>query len=412
MGDFHQTGAVATLPRLGAVSPDRMREELAYHARGRPVCLVLPCLQSEVRGPALERIVEVLADVPYLHEVVVSVSGTSRFPEFEEVRRFFAPVPRATCVWSSGPGVGALLERLRRIGLDAGEDGKGRAVWVGIGYALARGECASLVFHDCDILGYDADFLARLCFPVVHSNLGYDYAKGYYSRATDRLYGRVTRLLVTPLVRSLRRTLGDLPLLDFIDGFRYPLAGEFGMTTALARRIRIPNDWGLELGLLSEVFRNTAPQRVCQVELCENYDHRHRPLSPGDPGAGLNRMAIDIATSLYRDLASVGVQFDAGFLNTLCAAYLQQAQDTVSAYADVALINGLHFDQHDEELMVETFAAGLRSAGLAFVRDPLAPQPIPNWHRVLAAMPEFPKDLVQAVERESGGQPSSSAGST
>ena len=403
MSDFHQTGVVTTLPRLGPESTGRMVAELTHHARGQPVSLVLPCLHSEIHGPALKRIVEVLADVPYLHEVVVSVSGTSQAPEFEQVRRFFAPVRRATCVWGSGPNVGGLLERMRRIGLDAGQDGKGRAVWLGIGYALARGESASLVFHDCDILGYDANFLARLCFPAVHPNLGYDYVKGYYSRVTDRLYGRVTRLLVTPLVRSLRRTLGNLPLLDFIDSFRYPLAGEFGMTTALARQIRIPNDWGLELGLLSEVFRNTAPHRVCQVELCDNYDHKHRPLSPGDAAEGLNRMVIDIATSLYHNLAGVGVQFDAGFLNTLCAAYLRQAQDSVSAYADVALINGLHFDQHDEEVMVETFTAGLRAAGLAFVRDPMARELIPNWHRVLAAMPEFPKDLLQIVDRDASG---------
>ena len=54
--------------------------------------------------------------------------------------------------------------------------------------------------------------------------------------------------------------------------------------------------------------------------------------------------------------------------------------------------------------MVETFTAGLRAAGLAFVRDPMAPALIPNWHRVLAAMPEFPKDLVQTVESDGGGR--------
>jgi glucosyl-3-phosphoglycerate synthase len=286
---------------------------------------------------------------------------------------------------------------LRASGLDAGPDGKGRAVWIGIGCALAEGECQALAFHDCDILTYDREFLARLCLPIAHPNLGYDYVKGYYGRVTDRLHGRVTRLLVTPLVRSLRRTLGHLPLLEFIDSFRYPLAGEFAMTSALARQVRIPSDWGLEVGLLAEVFRNTSLQRVCQVELADNYDHRHQDLCPGDPQRGLNRMVIDIARRLYHDLASVGVQFDAGFLNTLCASYVRQAQESLRAYSDVALVNGLHFDPHDEERMVETFAAGLRIAGLEFVRDPLPQRQIPNWHRVIAAHPESLKELRDSL---------------
>jgi len=203
---------------------------------------------------------------------------------------------------------------------------------------------------------------------------------------------------VSPLIRSLKQTLGSLPLLEFLGAFRYPLAGEFAMKTALARQVRVPSDWGLEIGLLAEVLRNVAPQRVCQVELCDDYEHRHRELSPEDPSQGLHRMVIDIATSLFRNLASVGVQFDAGFLNTAGATYLREAQDTVGSYADEALINGLFFDQHDEEVMVETFAAGLRAAGFAFVRDPMRAPLIPNWHRVIAAQTDFLTDLCYAVE--------------
>jgi glucosyl-3-phosphoglycerate synthase len=397
MSDFFQSGPITTLHRLGSAGTERMEAELAFHSRSHPVTLVLPCLHTEIRGPALGGIVKALSEVSYLHEIIVSVSGTSDPREFAAVRRFFAPVRKANCIWGSGPRVAELLSRLRASGLEAGPDGKGRAVWIGIGCALARGESQALAFHDCDILTYDREFLARLCLPIVHPNLGYDYVKGYYGRVTDRLHGRVTRLLVTPLVRSLRRTLGHLPLLEFVDAFRYPLAGEFAMTTALARQVRIASDWGLEIGLLAEVFRNTSLQRVCQVELADNYDHRHQELSPGDPQRGLNRMVIDIARSLYHDLASVGVQFDAGFLNTLCASYVRQAQESLRAYSDVALVNGLGFDPHDEERMVETFAAGLRIAGLEFVRDPLPARQIPNWHRVIAAHPESLKELRDAL---------------
>lgn len=398
MSDFHQSGLITTLHRLGRPSLARMEAELKHFARERPVSLILPCLYNEIEGPGLQGILAVLREVPYLHRIIVSVSGTEKLDEFQAVQRFFAGLPEVTCVWGSGPTIAELYGQLNEVGLSPGPDGKGRAVWVAAGYALARAESHALVFHDCDVLTYDREFLARLCYPIVHPNLDYEFCKGYYGRATDRLHGRVTRSFVTPLVRSLKKTIGALPLLEFLDEFRYPLAGEFAMTSALARQIRIPHDWGLEIGMLAEVFRNAALHRVCQVEICDNYDHRHQDLSVDDPSRGLHRMVIDIAISLFRNLASVGVQFDAGFLNTLGAAYLRQAQDTVGKYADEARINGLSFDPHLEELMVETFAAGLRSAGLSFVRDPMRTPLIPNWHRVISALPEFLGDLSYAVQ--------------
>ena len=403
MSDFFQSGVITTLHSLGGSSLGRLEAEIKHCSRERPIALVLPCLHSEIKGAGLARIVEVLREVPYLQQVIVSVSGTSRRDEFDAVRRFFQSIPEAVCIWGSGATVGELLGRLRESGLEIPPEGKGRAVWTGVGYAIARADVEVLVFHDCDVLTYDRELLARLTFPVVHPNLDYEFCKGYYGRATNRLHGRVTRLFITPLLRSLKLTLGPLPLVEFLDSFRYPLAGEFSMKTTLARQLRIPSDWGLEIGTLAEVFRNGSAQRVCQVELCDNYDHKHQELSPDDPTRGLHRMVIDIATSLFRNLASVGVQFDAGFLNTLSAAYLRHAQDTVSRYADVALINGLEFDQHDEERMVETFTAALRVAGLAFVRDPRHAPLIPNWHRVIAALPEFLTDLRYAVEVDRRG---------
>jgi glucosyl-3-phosphoglycerate synthase len=398
MSDFHQTGVITTLHRVGPVSVPRLEAALKHAARERPIALVLPCLHSEIRGAALGRIVDVLREVPYLQRVIVSVSGTRHKSEFDAVRDFFKALPEAVCLWGSGATVAELYDGLRRRGLEVGPDGKGRAVWIGTGYALACGDVDALVYHDCDVLTYDRELLARLCFPVVHPGLDYEFCKGYYGRATNRLHGRVTRLFVTPLLRCLDKTLGSLPLLEFLDSFRYPLAGEFALKTTLARQLRVPSDWGVEIGMLAEVARNCSPQRVCQVELCDNYDHKHQELSPNDPSRGLHRMVIDIATSLFRNLASVGVQFDAGFLNTLCAAYLRAAQDTVGRYADLALINGLEFELHDEEQMIETFTGALRAAGLGFVRSPSDAAMIPNWQRVASAAPGFLSDLRYAAE--------------
>ena len=43
----------------------------------------------------------------------------------------------------------------------------------------------------------------------------------------NKLNGRVTRLLVTPLVKSLIMLFGKNEYLEFIDSFKYPLAGEY-----------------------------------------------------------------------------------------------------------------------------------------------------------------------------------------
>jgi glucosyl-3-phosphoglycerate synthase len=152
--------------------------------------------------------------------------------------------------------------------------------------------------------------------------------------------------------------------------------------------------------MLAEVYRNCSLKRICQVELVENYDHKHRDLSESDASRGLHRMVTDIGSSLIRNLASYGVEFDAGFLNTLTSAYVRMAQDAVARYSDDAALNGIAFDRHEEELAVETFSGALRAAGLDFVRDPMGAPQIPNWNRVTSAFPDFLHDLREAVEAD------------
>ena len=405
MADFHQTGVITTLHRLGNQPIELLEKQLRTHAEARPIALVLPCLYRELEGPALAGILETLSRVHYLKQVVVSVSGAPSREEFEHFRRAFDSVRTvderpATFVWNESQRIQRIYERLRHEGLDAGEDGKGRGTWLAYGYVLAANRARVVAVHDCDIVEYDRELLARLCFPTVNPNLNYEFAKGYYGRVSDRLHGRVTRLFMTPLLRAMKSVLGEIPLLAYLDSFRYPLAGECSMTTDLARINRIPSDWGLEVGMLAEVYRNCSLKRICQVEVVENYDHKHQELSEGDPTRGLHRMVHDIASSLIRNLASYGVQFDAGFLNTLISAYVRTAQDAVARYSDDAALNGLVFDRHEEEVAVETFSRALRAAGLSFVRDPMGAPLIPNWNRVTSALPDLLSELEAAVEED------------
>jgi glucosyl-3-phosphoglycerate synthase len=410
MSDFHQSGVITTLHRLGAPDLARLEAQLLSYSRARPIALVLPCLFSELRGPGLKGIVDALRGVRYLRQVVVSLSGTQERAEYDEMRDFFDGVRTLSgeppiLLWNDGPRLQHLFQRLSHEGLDTGSNGKGRSSWLAYGYVLSTNLSRVIAVHDCDIRDYSRELLARLCYPTANPNLHYEFAKGYYSRVTERLYGRVTRLFVTPLLRALKAVLGSHPLLEYLDSFRYPLAGECSMTVDQARMNRIPSDWGLEVGLLVEVYRNCSPKRICQVELTDNYDHKHQELSEFDATRGLHRMVRDIASSLIRNLASYGVEFDAGFLNTLTTAYLRTAQDAISSYSDDAALNGLVFDRHEEEFAVETFLGALRAAGLGFVRDPMGAPQIPNWNRVASALPEFLDELREAVETDASDSP-------
>jgi glucosyl-3-phosphoglycerate synthase len=400
MSDFHQTGVISTFHRLGKADLKRMDQELMEFNQQRPIALVLPSIYAELEGPALKNIIEEIKQVPYLNEIVVTMGRTDR-EQFHKAKEFFSVLPQRTrIIWNTGPGIGKLYKLLEKNGLFVGGDGKGRSCWTAYGYILSRNESKAIALHDCDIVNYTHELLGRLCYPVASPNIDYAFAKGYYARVTDRMHGRVTRLFVTPIIRSLEKLLGPLPLLVYLDSFRYPLAGEFSMSTDLARINRIPSDWGIEVETLAEVYRNCSLKRICQVDLCESYEHKHQPISAENPETGLMKMSIDISKAIFRNLAIEGAAMSASLFNTLVVTYLRTAQDTIKRYHDDAAINGLYFDRHGETKMVEAFTNAIRIAGKESMEDPLYSPLIPNWNRVTSAIPDFLERLHSVIEEE------------
>ena len=400
MSDFFQSGIITTLHQLGQPSLERLESELLGFAKTRPIALVLPALYSEFERPAMPAIVQELTKVKYLNEVVLALDQATE-DDFKRVREIMAPIPaEVKIIHNKGKRVSEVYETLRRNGLDAGPQGKGRSAWLSYGYVLARGKSDVIALHDCDILTYNRALLARLCYPIASPTMNYVFCKGYYSRVTDKMNGRVTRLLVTPLVRSLQQLTGAHGFLAFLDSFRYPLAGEFSMSADLARINRIPSDWGLEVGSLAEVFRNYSPHRVCQVDIAATYEHKHQILSAEDAEKGLMKMAVDICKSIFRTLASDGVVFSESLFRSLSVTYLRQAEDTLLKYEADAMINGLEFDRHEEAKAVEAFTRAIAMAAQAFVENPMGTPLIPNWNRVSAAIPDIFEILKLAVDED------------
>jgi glucosyl-3-phosphoglycerate synthase len=401
MADFFQHGDITTLHKLTNRPLEEMEQELASFAAKKPIGLILPSLYSELTGPALTHIIDELQHASYISHIIIGLDRANE-AEFKQAQSFFTRLPQTThLLWQDGPRLRGLDAELQERELSPPEPGKGRNVWFCLGYALAIEELQAVGLHDCDIVTYSRELPARLLYPLAHPNFSFEYAKGYYARVNeDKLSGRVTRLFVTPMLRALRLMVGPLDYLKYMDSFRYPLSGEFAMSRNLASQVRIPSDWGLEVGLLSEVYRNISHHQICQVDIADHYDHKHQDLSAEDRDGGLAKMSQDIAKSFYRKLATEGIQMNQAFFRSLKASYLRKALDMVEMYYHDAKINALAFNRHAEEEAIEVFQQSIVEAGQAFLDNPLEAPFIPNWKRVLSAMPNFTTRLREAVAED------------
>ena len=302
-------------------------------------------------------------------------------------------------LWNESPALEGFVAEMAGAGLYTGYAGKGRACWLAIGYVLARERAEYVAFQDADVVNFSRSMLAQMVLPALEPSIDFSFVKAYYARVSDRLQGRVTRLLLTPLLAAFRRLIGEDPYITYLSSFRYALSGEFVVKADLAERMRLPCDWGLEIVTLFEALRHGAPSRIGQVEIAERYDHKHQDLSPDDPARGLHRMARDVIKHLLRTLAAAGVNLSPGLLMSLQAAYQREAEDSVADSHAVALINGLVFDRHSEERSVNTFSQALRASVDEFLGDPLGPPLVPNWARVWAGLPHAAARLLEAVAR-------------
>lgn len=401
MSDFYQNGIISTLHNLRTRTLSDLETDLKKFSKSRPMTLVLPSLFSELEKPALQLIVDELKKVNYLDSIVIGLDQATK-EQYQYALQFFNQLPQKHFVlWNDGPRLQGIDQKLKQFDLSPKELGKGRNVWFCFGFVLADGTAKSVALHDCDIVTYNRELLARLIYPVANPNFNYQFCKGYYSRvAHEKINGRVCRLLVTPLIRSLKRIFNDNDYLNYLDSFRYALAGEFSMRTDVLSDIRIPSDWGLEIGVLSEVNRNYSNNHLCQVDIADHYDHKHQDLSLNDKEKGLSKMSIDICKSIFRKLATNGLVFNTETFRSIKATYFRIALDFIETYNNDAAMNGLKLDIHSEERAVEMFAQNILDAGNSYLDNPMETPFIPSWTRVNSAIPDLQEDFIVAVNED------------
>ena len=401
MSDFSQNGIISTLHDFGTKSVNDIERELKKFSNERKMELILPSLYSELEGDALPKIVSEISKTNYLNHIIIGLDKANK-KQAQLAWKFFKKLKNPfTILWNDGPRLKKLNEELKKNDLAPSQHGKGRNVWYCLGMCIARDDARSVALHDCDIKTYDRRMLAKLFYPVVNPLFNFEFCKGYYPRvAQNKMGGRVARLLVFPLITALEKTIGKSNYLEFMKSFKYPLAGEFSFRRNILPELRISSDWGIEVGVLSEMQRNFSPQNICQVDLADSYDHKHQDLSINNDQMGLSRMSIDIIKTIIRKLATQGNSFSTETFRSLKATYYRSALDLIDIYRSDAQMNRLKFDSHMEEKAVELFALNIMKAGEHFFKNPMVTPFIPTWSRVKSAIPDFLVRLKAAVEED------------
>jgi len=379
------------------IDEKKLMKSIADVANDRPVSVILPMLFKELENDSLPNIVSELNKCTYLKEVIIPLAASNK-EEFEQTKRFFRSlkIPKLV-MWCNGPRVNSVVSGLQAEGLGLAEyTGKGRDVWLAMGIANLRNYAVAL--HDADIQSYSSLIPTRLLYPLLDPELDFKFNKGYYARVSlDRtmMYGRVFRLFLQPLFRALVDALGEEPdFVRYLRAFRYPISGEFALTSDLTRDLDIPGGWGIEMGVLAEMYRNVSVKRICQTDL-GYYEHKHQDI--GDGGKGLVKMSGEIFKTLLRSLIEQdNIEVSRAFLIKLRVLYQRNAQDCISKYHADAHINGINYDRHLEETIVERFSHELMDAGSKYMLEPVSKR-IPDWLRTMSAQRRIREELLEVV---------------
>jgi glucosyl-3-phosphoglycerate synthase len=230
-------------------------EDLVAAKRGRRVSVVLPALDEEATvGAIVEAIVPFTQGAePLVDELVVVDSGSTD-----------RTIEVATAAGARVVRRGDVVPDLAPL------PGKGEVLW----RALAATTGDVVCYIDSDLIDFDPGFVPALLGPLLAEE-GVHLVKGFYRRPlrletseVDTGGGRVTELLVRPLLAALRPELAAVV---------QPLGGEYAGTRELLESLPFAAGYGVEIGLLLDAHATRGIDAIAQVNLGVR-KHRNRSL--------------------------------------------------------------------------------------------------------------------------------------
>lgn len=373
MSDFSQNRLKMTTFHIMDQDRKHLRNQLRLRSKWKKTVIIIPLLASEYTDPenlpVFENILRQIGEIRYLSAVIFGLDRAGERDAFalrDLIRKY--DIKNHLIQWNDGPGFRSIYEKLNEAGFNIQEPGKGKNMFLSFGIAIATG-AESVGLIDADIRSFHRIQLERLLYPVVV--LSYDFSKAFYARLKDgELYGRVKRLLLDPLLLALKRKFTEsqeekmLRLIDFLLGFNYQLSGEVAFHADLLKKMRFATNWGVEIFTLIEVYRKASS--AAQVMFTENtFDHKHQEVSKDDQTKGLNRMAVDVVTTLMNALViEEGLDFSDTFFRDLAITYRGVAEELIKKYSDDASFNNLKYDRDGEEGLVKSvFQPSILNAG-------------------------------------------------
>ena len=372
-----------------------MRQRLRFLAKDYPSGVIIPIIESDLKSKVLTEIIAELNECDYLKKVYIALGAKNQETYCEAVKIFDSFKVPHEIIWCNNPKIGGVLKELKGKGLDVTSfSGKGRDVWMAMG--IASLDLHSFVVHDADILNYTRMLPTKLLYPVIEPKLDFFFSKGYYARINleeRKMYGRITRLFMAPILQAIQEKLQHQSrFVSYLQSFSYPMSGEIAIYSDLAMRLRIPCDWGFEIGLLAELYRRASYEYICEVDL-GFYDHKHKDVIEN----GLIKTAEDSLITLLRTLTEIdGVEVSEPFLQSLQIMYRKMAQDKIRQYHADATCNNLDYDRHQEECSVDALCKAIIDAGIMYLEHPGRTQ-MPDWLRAKAAMPDIRERLRDAA---------------
>lgn len=385
-----------------------MKSQLRLHSKWKKTVLIVPSLASEYTDPAnlpiFENLLRQLRGVTYVSSIIFGLDKATEKEAFRLKNLIESfDIKNYLIQWNDGPGFSSIYRQLNEAGFDISAPGKGKNMFLSFGIAIALG-AESIGLIDADIRTFKRIQLDRLFYPVVALN--YDFSKAYYARISNmEIYGRVKRLLLDPLLLALKRKFAEsedekmLRLIDFLLGFNYQLSGEVAFHVDLLKRMRFATNWGVEIFTLIEVYRKASS--TAQVMFSNNpFDHKHQEVSEKDQKKGLNRMAIDIVTTLMHALViEEGLEISDTFFRDLAVTYQAVAEEQVKKYSDDASFSNLKYDRDTEEYLIRNvFRNSILSAGEVLVSPYRMTE---KFLRFVNSYPEFKpfleKGLAEAI---------------